>query len=76
MKKNNLLLSIIILFPFLLLAQMPKTLNFQGVLTDPADGQAVADATYSFNFEIFDDPTTGNSLWVETQSLTTNDGPL
>lgn len=34
----------------------------------------MADATYSFNFEIFDASAAGNSIWTETQSLTTSDG--
>lgn len=74
MKKISLLLVIIILSPFFLLAQMPKTLNFQGVLTDPATGQAVADATYTFDFAIFNVSTAGASLWTETQSIATEDG--
>lgn len=76
MKNIHLLLSIIILFPSLLLAQVPKTLNFQGVLTNPADGQAVENGTYSFKFEIFEDDEDPNVIfiWEEEQSLTTSDG--
>lgn len=74
MKKNIILFSAVILFPVLLFAQVPKTLNFQGVLTDPLTGQPVADNTYEFEFLIWDASSGGNDLWGEVQDVPTNDG--
>lgn len=57
-----------------LMAQIPQTLNFQGVLVDPGNGQPVTNGDYSFTFKIFDDLTVGTELWTEDQTLTTTDG--
>lgn len=55
-------------------AQIPQTISFQGVLIDPADGQAVADGNYDFIFSIYNAASGGLIRWTETQSLTTSDG--
>lgn len=70
---RNIITAILLLSGTYICAQIPKTLNFQGVLTDNM-GQAVADGSYTFIFTIYDDPTAGNNLWSETKSITTDDG--
>jgi hypothetical protein len=46
----------------------PGGMTFQGRLTSPATGNAVADGNYDINFEIFDLPTGGTSLWSTSLS--------
>jgi hypothetical protein len=48
-------------------AQIPKTLSYQGVLTD-ADGAVVADANYDLTFKLYDTAIGGTALWTEGQS--------
>ena len=62
-----------LLFPQLLLAQIPATLNYQGVLTDDL-GSAVPDGSYNLTFAIYDVPSEGTALWTETQSVTVAKG--
>ena len=54
-------------------AQIPKTLNYQGVLTDGSE-VAVPDGSYSLTFAIYDVPTEGSALWTETQPVMVNKG--
>ena len=61
----------ILAIPFLvaaLLAQVPRTLSYQGVLTDSA-GIPKADGTYSFMFRLYADSSGGTALWMETKNL-------
>lgn len=74
MKRICLFLALPMFFSIATLAQVPKTLNFQGVLINPSSGDPVADASYSFTFQIWDAVSAGTSLWTESQSLTTADG--
>lgn len=52
---------------------IPRTLDYQGVLTD-AGGTAVPDGSYSLVFRIYSVPTGGSSLWGETQSVNVSKG--
>jgi len=64
-------LSVVALFlilPSLLMADVPETLSYQGVLTD-AGGVVVADGSYDVTFRLYDVPSGGSPLWEETQSL-------
>jgi hypothetical protein len=54
-------------------AQLPRTLSYQGVLTD-ADGAAVEDANYDLTFKLYDTATGGTALWTEGQSAATIKG--
>ena len=55
-------------------AQIPRTLSYQGIVTDAA-GDAKPDGTYRFQFEIYDAETGGNRLWgPQTEDLEVNDG--
>jgi len=53
-------------------AEVPKTLNFQGRLTD-AD-QNPLEGAYSATFSIYNTFTGGSPLWTETQSVSVADG--
>ena len=64
----------LVLAGFTSLAQIPKTLNFQGVLVNPSDNQAVADGNYSFIFSIYNVVSGGTVLWTESHGLATVDG--
>ncbi len=48
------------------LAQIPRTIGYQGVLTD-ASGSAVPDGDYSLTFRLYDVRTGGSPLWEEGQ---------
>lgn len=54
-------------------AEVPTTINYQGLLTDDT-GQPVADGDYSVTFTIYDSLIAGNSVWTETRSVSTVDG--
>ncbi len=51
-----------------LFAQIPRTLSYQGVLTDSL-GNPKSDGVYSFTFRLYDVSTAGSSLWLETKDL-------
>ena len=44
---------------------VPSVMSYQGLLTDPDTGQAVADGTYNMSFIIFDAAAGGTALWEE-----------
>lgn len=44
---------------------VPALMNYQGRLTDPDTGLAVADGSYNMHFAIYDAPTGGTVLWQE-----------
>ena len=54
-------------------ADIPKTLNFQGRLTD-ASGKFVTDGNYSLTFKIYADSTGGSAKWTEVQSVAVSKG--
>ncbi len=47
-------------------AQIPKTFNYQGVLTDAA-GKPVADGSRSITVKLYDSPNSTTPLWSESQ---------
>ncbi|MBV6642204.1 MAG: hypothetical protein KI791_15910 [Cyclobacteriaceae bacterium] len=49
-------------------AQVPSAINFQGNLTAPGTGNAVADGSYDMDFALFDSDAGGAQLWSESQS--------
>ncbi len=57
----------------IILAQVPQTTSFQGVLTD-SEGAVVADGDYSLNFKLYNSATEGTMLWEETQAVSTSGG--
>jgi hypothetical protein len=54
--------------------QVPHLINYQGVLIDPATGQAVPDDTYSITFSIYNVPSGGGDIWHEIHSVETKNG--
>lgn len=49
-------------------AQIPQTVSYQGILTDP-DGTVVPDDSYSLTFNLYTTTTGGSSIWSETQPV-------
>lgn len=54
------------------ISQVPKTLNYQGILNDSAG--APINAIVPVTFIIYDAATNGNALWTETQNVTVANG--
>jgi len=54
-------------------AQIPRTLSYQGVLTDNA-GKPRPDGSYSFTFRFYTSPTGGTAIWSESKSLPVKSG--
>jgi hypothetical protein len=52
-------------------ADVPELINFQGILLD-SNGDPITTPT-SVTFSIWNDPTAGDSLWSETQTMTPDD---
>jgi hypothetical protein len=63
----------LILAASLSLAQVPRTISYQGVLTD-ASGTVVPDGNYSLTFKLYDVATGGTPLWTEVQSVEVSKG--
>ena len=69
-----LLTGIFFLVAFNLFAQIPETISFQGILKDN-NGDLVADASYTMEFELYDAITTGTRVWgPESHAVSTKDG--
>jgi hypothetical protein len=60
-------------FPFIAHAQIPRTLSYQGVLTDNV-GKPRPDGSYSFTFRFYTLPTGGTAIWSELKSLPVKNG--
>jgi hypothetical protein len=56
-------------------AQMPRTLSYQGALTDQS-GTPVADGSYSITFRLYTAASGGSAIWSETQALPVSGGIL
>ncbi|HMA77376.1 MAG TPA: hypothetical protein VKO43_08710, partial [Candidatus Krumholzibacteriaceae bacterium] len=54
-------------------AQIPKTINYQGVLTDNG-GSVVPDGDYDLTFNLYTVPTGGSSIWSCTETVTVTKG--
>ncbi len=54
-------------------ADIPRTLNYQGILTD-AGGGAVPDGSYSVTFRLYSVFSGGAALWEETQPVSVTKG--
>ncbi|MBI3192833.1 MAG: hypothetical protein HYZ34_00025 [Ignavibacteriae bacterium] len=68
--KNILLLTIILVVfcSFYSLAQIPRVISYQGVLTDNL-GTPKSDSSYSFTFRLYESETGGTAIWTETKNL-------
>ncbi|NQT90267.1 MAG: hypothetical protein HQ558_03335 [Candidatus Omnitrophica bacterium] len=77
MKRRIMLIAVLVVFTVGILApygfcDIPKTLNFQGRLTDQ-DGNPL-NGNHPVTFSIYDASTGGNKLWTETQTVNVSDG--
>ncbi len=68
------LLLFVVIWPFLIVAQVPQLMNYQGLLSDPATGNLIADGNYQIVFAIYDLPTGGSPVWSESQTVETRQG--
>lgn len=66
-------LALLLIPLFHLEAQIPRTLSYQGIVTDAA-GEIKPDDSYSFTFSIYDAVTGGTALWTETKDLDVDQG--
>lgn len=56
-----------------LTAQIPRTISYQGVLTDES-GNPKADGNYSISFSLYEAETGGDAIWTETKNLALKKG--
>ena len=56
-----------------LYAQIPRTISYQGILTDAA-GIVKPDGNYSITFSFYESEAGGNAIWSETKTLSTAKG--
>ncbi|MBI5475864.1 MAG: tail fiber domain-containing protein [Ignavibacteriales bacterium] len=75
MKKQNIFLLILLLAlcSMLSFSQIPRTLSYQGVLTDSL-GNPKPDNTYIITFRLYNATVSGYLLWTEEKSLETTRG--
>lgn len=59
--------------PSLVLAQTPRVMSYQGLLTD-SSGQPISDAARLMAFRIYETESSPDILWQETQSVPTSEG--
>lgn len=71
--KLHLFVTVFILIAEITFGQVPKTISYQGVLTD-ANGTIVQDGIYNLTFNLYDAATGGTALWTENQSLAVSNG--
>jgi hypothetical protein len=55
-------------------ATLPRLINYQGLLTDPATGEPVPDGDHEMTFSLYDVASGSTALWSETQMLTVEGG--
>jgi len=73
MKRNLIVFALFALLATTVLATPPRTMSYQGVLTDNL-GVVVPDGVYPMTFRIYDDPNAGTMLWEESQNVTVTSG--
>lgn len=64
---------LLFIFPFLVFAQVPHTLSYQGILTD-STGTPKPDDTYSFTFKLYDNESGSTAIWSESKNLPIKNG--
>ena len=62
----------VLLLPAIAFAQLPVTVGYQGRLVSTTGSPEIGVRT--MQFAIYDDPTAGNQIWCETQSVALTDG--
>ena len=71
----RILFACLIIIPIWVSAQIPRTLSYQGVLTDSTTGDG-RNGQFSFSFRLYDTASSGTKLWEETKTLTVTNGLL
>src|ERR1039457_1688715 len=66
-------LMFIVLLTDTLFAQIPRTLSYQGILTDNS-GNPKSDGSYNVSFSFYEQSTGGIAIWTETKSLNVTKG--
>ena len=66
-------LMFIVILTSSVLAQIPRTLSYQGVLTD-LSGNPKADGSYNISFSLYEQSTGGTAIWTEAKSLALTKG--
>jgi len=72
-RRASSLVLLVILIASLSYGQVPKTMSYQGILTD-GTGKIVSDGAYNLTFSLYDVITGGTALWTETQSAIVSKG--
>jgi hypothetical protein len=72
LKKSLMMVVTILLMVFTSYAEIPKMMNYQGMLTD-ANGKPI-DGTRSITFGLFGTETGGVALWTETHKVSIKEG--
>ena len=67
MKKRIIFLTMLLIFSQIVLAGIPRTMSYQGLLTNP-DGSIVDDDFYNLNFKMYNVASGGSELWLENHS--------
>jgi hypothetical protein len=63
----------IMMVPLLVFGQMPRTISFQGVLTDTM-GNPKPDGVYTFTFRLYDVSAGGTAIWTKIEDLQVKGG--
>lgn len=66
--KRNFTVCLLFLLPLTVLAQIPRTLSYQGVLTDNT-GKPRTDGNYAFTFRLYNTVSGGTAIWSEQKTL-------
>ncbi len=75
MKRFIILTIILLLLSGILIGQIPKTITFQGILTD-SDGKVKPDGKYYLNAKLFDNSTGGTEVWSENNISVNSSGGI
>jgi len=75
MKKifNTIAAYLLLILPLAVSAQIPRTLSYQGVLTDNT-GKPRAEGNYAFTFRLYDIASGGTAIWSEQKTLSIKGG--
>ncbi len=73
MKTILVILAIVMMAAVPASAQIPRLINYQGVLTDDM-GVVVSDGSYSMTFRLYEEPSGGTQLWEETIDVNVSKG--
>ncbi len=73
MKTILIILAVVMLAAVHVSAQIPRLINYQGVLTDDM-GAVVSDGSYNMTFRLYDVPSGGSHLWEETIAVNVSKG--